>query len=254
MERFPISIHNSGPMFMMLPNFLSYLEGDKELAKDLIAFLEDNPESSQVGITKDKVTEIRFDYKLDGGKRESWFSDSNKAAAKLRECALPIIEIFNNTFPYNSPVARIDSWDSFWITKYEPTTSLIPKKEEENEGDCADDTHYCLEPADIHYDFNSHENDIYSIPTMATLTVALNDGDEYEGGEFVISNGFDTGERNATLEQEFVTLPKSNTGDGLLIDGWTLHGVNPVTKGTRYVFLAHFTGMFKTGTPSPPPL
>ena len=227
---------------------MSYL-GEKNLASDLITFLEESPESSKVGITKDKVTEIRFDYSLDGGKRESWFSDNNKAAAKLRECALPIIEIFNNTFPFNSPVALIDSWDSFWITKYEPNPHEKRIPEEENEGDCADDTHYCLAPADIHYDFNSHQKDIYSVPTMATLSVALNDGDEYEGGELVISNGFNL-ENEGSLELEFATLPKMNTGDGILMDGWTLHGVNPVTKGARYVFLAHFTGMFKTGTPS----
>jgi len=233
MKKFPISIHNSGPRYIRLPNFLSYFEDD-DLPKKLIAFLEENRNKSSVNITNDVVTEIRFNYTLDdSGKKESWFSENNVAAAKIQECAMPLMGIANQILPYNSPINQIDTWDSFWITKYEPN----PNREKGDE----------IAPGDIHYDFNSHEEDgIYSVPTMATLSVALND--DYEGGEFVISNGFNA-EKTGSLQHEFTTLnPKMKAGDGILIDGWSLHGVAPVTQGARYVFLAHFTGTFKTGT------
>ena len=239
MKKFPISIHNSGPRYIRLPNFLSYFDEDPDIAKKLMAFHQENENQSSVNISNDVITEVRFSYTLDeSGKKESWFSENNVAAAKVQECLLPVMEITNQIFPYNSPISQISTWESCWIIKYEPN----PNRKNHD-----------ITPEDIHYDFNSHEKDgIYSRPWMSTLSIALND--DYEGGDFVISNGFNADDNKKekdkkSLRHEFTTLtPKMKAGDGVLIDGWSLHGVAPVTQGARYVFLAHFAGTFKTGT------
>ena len=49
-----------------------------------------------------------------------------------------------------------------------------------------------------------------------------------------------------TGDYEEKPLTKMNTGDGILWNGWTEHGINPVTKGARYVLIVHFTGVLKS--------
>jgi predicted 2-oxoglutarate/Fe(II)-dependent dioxygenase YbiX len=98
----------------------------------------------------------------------------------------------------------------------------------------------------MHYDYNSNyhleeNNKNYSTPDLASLVVTLNNADEYEGGEIVVSDGFHSQSGIAQLK----TLEKSNAGEGVLWDGWTLHGVNPVTSGVRYIMVVHFQGKMR---------
>ena len=71
----------------------------------------------------------------------------------------------------------------------------------------------------------------------ARQLIHTNNGDEYEGGEIVISDGYDH-----RGNHQFKVLPKLNAGDVIAWDGWTLHGINPVTSGVRYTLVIHFQG------------
>lgn len=63
-----------------------------------------------------------------------------------------------------------------------------------------------------------------------SITVQLSDPADYEGGELVIQNG--TKPDPMTKEQ----------GRLIAFPSYTLHGVQPVTKGTRYSLVAWITG------------
>lgn len=233
------AIHNSQPRYLTMPNLFTDSLKDESLAKDLIAYLEDSQNStdSLLDITADNVvesklevhhhggTQIGLDYTLDGdSSTNDWFSEKNEMTKRLRSHIPPILEVLNNLLIHNSPIGFIDSWSGFWIRKYTPN----PESKYTNPR--------------IHVDFNStyreRENKRnYSTPDMASLSIALNNGDEYEGGEIVISDGYDH-----RGNHQFKVLPKLNAGDGIAWDGWTLHGINPVTSGARYTLVIHFQG------------
>jgi PKHD-type hydroxylase len=62
-----------------------------------------------------------------------------------------------------------------------------------------------------------------------SMTVQLSDEGDYEGGDFIINQG------------EEKTLPK-NQGTLFAFPSYVLHGVKPVTKGTRYSLVAWISG------------
>lgn len=62
-----------------------------------------------------------------------------------------------------------------------------------------------------------------------SLSVQLSDPNDYEGGDFVINNG------------DEIILPKEQ-GTLFAFPSYVLHGVKPVTKGTRYSLVAWITG------------
>jgi PKHD-type hydroxylase len=62
-----------------------------------------------------------------------------------------------------------------------------------------------------------------------SLSVQLSDPNDYEGGDFVINNGIER------------ILPKEQ-GTLIAFPSYVLHGVKPVTKGTRYSLVAWMTG------------
>ena len=252
-NEFPIAIHNSAPRFIAFPNLFDSM-GEPGLAKDLIEYLESCPEEqkSNVNVTYDTLTEVSLNYSLmrnqGKGQFDSWFSKGNLMAKRLHECILPLIQVMNEILPYNGPIDFIDSWDTFWIRKYTPrdydANPVDPNKKE---------------APMIHVDFSASPNipgePNYSTPDMASLSIALNDGDEYEGGEVLVSSGFRMrtpedekhfGKDGRKLIHEYeVLIPKPSAGDGVVWDGWTYHGINPVTKGARYVLIVHFQGLLK---------
>jgi len=84
-----------------------------------------------------------------------------------------------------------------------------------------------------HCDWDSGPNGIRP-PIVATASILLNN--EFEGGEIIIydANG-DEAIRDDLKEKYAVTV----------WDGHTQHKVLPVTKGTRYALIIHYTGISK---------
>ena len=77
-----------------------------------------------------------------------------------------------------------------------------------------------------HSDWGSGEGSIQP-PVMATMGIKLNS--DYEGGDFYIGNNkLDTPEYGLTIH-----------------DGFTMHNVTPITKGSRYKLVTHFVGALK---------
>lgn len=62
-----------------------------------------------------------------------------------------------------------------------------------------------------------------------SISVQLSDPNDYEGGDFIINNG------------DELILPKEQ-GAVIAFPSYALHGVKPVTKGTRYSLVAWITG------------
>tara|TARA_Y100000004_G_C8940468_1_gene423927 strand:+ start:801 stop:1463 length:663 start_codon:yes stop_codon:yes gene_type:complete len=69
----------------------------------------------------------------------------------------------------------------------------------------------------------------------ASISIALNDRSEYEGGQFILDVG--DGKRSA-VDLDF--------GDMVIFDSDTLHGVEPVTKGMRNALIIWLTHKDKT--------
>jgi len=219
-KRISTTIFNSAPRFLSLPNLFSDSFQDPSLAKDLIEYLEANKKESLLDITADTVEEVVINSEKDH--RVYGYMDS-------------IVGLLNKYFCMNSSIQLIDSWnESIWIRKFTKTkeTNIYGGEGWTDKKDTK-----------IHYDYNSNYKELeneknYSTPDLASLSVALNDGSEYGGGEIVISSGYD-----AQGEPQYTEInPKLDAGDGIVWDGWTLHGINPVTSGVRYVLVAHFQG------------
>ena len=69
------------------------------------------------------------------------------------------------------------------------------------------------------------------------MTVSLNDGLEYEGGEFEIDN------RNNFHEKNIHKLDMiRNVGSLVVFPSFLYHRVKPVTKGTRYSLVIWYSG------------
>lgn len=62
-----------------------------------------------------------------------------------------------------------------------------------------------------------------------SISVQLSDPNDYEGGDFTINTGNE------------IILPREQ-GIGLVFPSYVLHGVKPVTSGTRYSLVAWVTG------------
>lgn len=78
--------------------------------------------------------------------------------------------------------------------------------------------------------YNFHTDCVYKgVIRKLSLSVQLSDPNDYEGGEFIINNG-----------KEMI-LPKTQ-GTLFAFPSYALHGVKPVTKGTRYSLVAWITG------------
>jgi len=84
---------------------------------------------------------------------------------------------------------------------------------------------------DMHCDWDSGPNGIRP-PIVATACVLLND--DFSGGETLLFNGV-----------EAQTIIKRSKGDIILWDGFTQHKVAPITEGTRYALVIHYTGTIK---------
>jgi PKHD-type hydroxylase len=78
--------------------------------------------------------------------------------------------------------------------------------------------------------YNPHVDCMYKGPVRKlSLSVQLSDSNDYEGGEFVINNGTET-------------ISSKEQGTLIAFPSYALHGVKPVTKGTRYSLVAWMTG------------
>ena len=90
------------------------------------------------------------------------------------------------------------------------------------------------EPADSlgggHFHWHSDCGKGQSALRKISISIALNDGCEYEGGDFCV---FDCGP---------LTLPRMKCGDVIAIPSYVNHRVTPVTKGTRYVLVLFVLG------------
>lgn len=84
-----------------------------------------------------------------------------------------------------------------------------------------------------HCDWDSGPNGIRP-PIVATAAVMLND--DFEGGETVL---FDSTGEEAIIEGGREKL------SAIVWDGFTQHEVKPVTRGTRYALVIHYTGTVK---------
>jgi hypothetical protein len=85
----------------------------------------------------------------------------------------------------------------------------------------------------IHHDLNSGENGIRPL-VVATASILLNDN--FSGGELSL------------YDSDSKEYPLSNHKDKLSLkiwDGFTNHSVSPVTNGTRYSLVIHYTGALK---------
>ncbi len=69
-------------------------------------------------------------------------------------------------------------------------------------------------------------------PIIATVAILLNE--DFRGGEMVLFDS--TGEPS---------IVKQNVGSAVIWDGFTHHKVSPVTEGSRYALVIHYTGTIK---------
>ena len=84
-----------------------------------------------------------------------------------------------------------------------------------------------------HCDWDSGPNGIRP-PVVATAAILLNE--DYEGGELII---YDSEGTPSIIES------KREQYSMTIWDGYTQHCVKPVTKGTRYALVIHYTGISK---------
>ena len=84
---------------------------------------------------------------------------------------------------------------------------------------------------DMHCDWDSGPNGIRP-PIVATACVLLDD--DFEGGETVL----------ACPMGENILVPRNKLSI-IMWDGFTQHQVAPVTEGTRYALVIHYTGTIK---------
>lgn len=106
----------------------------------------------------------------------------------------------------NNACEYITGYHGFWVLEYEEGGQFA-----------------------AHCDWDSGPNGIRP-PVVATACVLLND--DFEGGDtYVIGPDDETS----------VRVPRT-PGDIVMWDGFTQHAVTPVTKGTRYVLVIHYTG------------
>jgi len=96
----------------------------------------------------------------------------------------------------------------FWILKYEEGGYFYP-----------------------HCDWDSGPNGIRP-PIVATACLLLND--DFRGGETIL---FDSTGNPTIIERE--------RGSAVSWDGFTQHKIAPVTEGTRYALVIHYTGTVK---------
>ena len=84
---------------------------------------------------------------------------------------------------------------------------------------------------EMHCDWYSGPNGIRP-PIVATACIVLND--DYEGGETVIEC---PSEENIVITRNKLSI--------IMWDGFTQHKVSPITEGTRYALVLHYTGSIK---------
>jgi predicted 2-oxoglutarate/Fe(II)-dependent dioxygenase YbiX len=82
-----------------------------------------------------------------------------------------------------------------------------------------------------HCDWDSGPNGIRP-PVVGSVCVLLND--DFSGGETLISDG----------NGKETIIPRENLS-ALMWDGFTNHRIAPVTQGTRYALVIHYTGTIK---------
>ena len=210
-------LQNSAPQYIQFPALLSNSLNDSELANDLVQHLDQCIENGTAMQLLDMAMADNEELKTHRPKGSQInVNDDPIFSSRIVDHMFKLIQILNTFLPVNSPIEQIHSWgDSILIRKYVPNEIDIDF------------------PPRIHVDYNENfKKDI------ASISVALNHPKEYRGGEIIISDGFD----QYTGKHQFKTLPKLHMGDGIAWDGWTLHGVNPVTAGERYVMVIHFQG------------
>jgi ectoine hydroxylase-related dioxygenase (phytanoyl-CoA dioxygenase family) len=220
---------------------------DENLADALVAYhTKHDATPSAVDITEDNISEVKIDYNLFKENKENWINgENNQLAKKLHDAMDSLKDLINKLLTLNSAMHSVDSWATFWVRKYTPRPEGTPLRHTNHDiGSGMNDGNNA--PI-IHYDFNStYKNEGnqegYATPDMASVSIALNDPDEYEGGDILISNGFKQ-DSPLHFQHDFITIsPRLSKGDAVIWDGWTLHGVTPVTSGARYVLVVHFQG------------
>jgi len=110
----------------------------------------------------------------------------------------------------NSAFNLITGYHGFWVLKYTQGSEFK-----------------------VHHDFSSGETGIRPY-VAATASVLLNDN--YSGGELSLYDSNDS------------KYPLINCKDKLSLniwDGFTRHEVTPITEGTRYSLVIHYTGTIK---------
>jgi hypothetical protein len=110
----------------------------------------------------------------------------------------------------NSAFNMVFGYHGFWILKYNQGSEFK-----------------------IHHDFSSGENGIRPF-IAATASVLLNDN--YSGGELSL---YDSDDNKYTLND------CKNKLSLKIWDGFTRHSVDPITEGTRYSLVIHYTGTLK---------
>ena len=128
------------------------------------------------------------------------------AVRRLQKVFLPIQNLITQVFK-NNAMDFLTGNAGFWIMRYDEGGEF-----------------------DSHVDWSTdiEEGEVkYSTRAMATLSIHLND--DYEGGELRIA-------------EKVIDVPKYS---GEVHDGWTYHKSSPVTHGSKYIVLAHFTGVLK---------
>ena len=113
-----------------------------------------------------------------------------------------------NRFFQNNVCDIITGHHGFWILKYEKDGQF-----------------------ELHCDWDSGPNGIRP-PIVATACVLLND--DFRGGETIL----------LTSESMQTIIPREERSL-LMWDGFTQHKVAPITEGTRYALVIHYTGTIK---------
>ena len=205
-----------------LKNFLERMESVKLI----------NPEPTYLtadAVISEETAKTLMELVDERGKRSDWsynpdcleFQIANPFAAVMGENDEKIISVLPELFVLGENFLRhlnqnfnntlcevVTGYHGFWILKYLEQGQF-----------------------DKHCDWDSTYTGI-APPVVGTVAVLLND--DFRGGEMLISD-------NRGAEK----LVKGKKYSATLWDGWTQHRIAPVTEGTRYTLVMHYTGTVK---------
>tara|TARA_R100000005_G_scaffold95773_1_gene78694 strand:- start:5361 stop:5981 length:621 start_codon:yes stop_codon:yes gene_type:complete len=194
---------------MVLDNYFFVFESalPSRLCYDLINYGDEK--ASQVGVTGD------FDNK------ELTQKDISKLY-KTRNSSIVWMDepwIYNAIIPFVKEANKQAGWNFEWSmsescqwTKYSETQ------------------HYTWHQDSFHKPYNKPTTPLHGLIRKLSVTVSLEDGDAYEGGDLE----FDFRNRSDSSPNVVTSKEARKRGSIIVFPSFVWHRVSPVTKGTRY--------------------